>query len=93
MKRLTFNYINYKGEVSLHTVSPTFYWYGESEYHEGEQWFLKAYDLDKEGQRDFVIHDIDLTMRELFNSTKGLLVYPNQNSICSYNLDGKLYRK
>ncbi|MGX4995921.1 hypothetical protein [Enterobacter hormaechei] len=34
------------------------FWYGESEYHKGAQWFIKAHDVDKDDVRDFAVVDI-----------------------------------
>lgn len=55
---LIFNYINYRNETSVRTVSPIKLWYGKTNYHKKEQWFLKAWDMDKEVERDFAFNDI-----------------------------------
>lgn len=34
------------------------FWYGESKYHKGPQWFIKAHDVDKDDIRDFCLVDI-----------------------------------
>lgn len=34
------------------------FWYGESDYHKGLQWFIKAHDADKNAIRDFAVLDI-----------------------------------
>jgi hypothetical protein len=56
----TFTYKNWKGEVSQRRVIPLKVWFGVSKYHEadGAQWFLKAYDIDKQAERDFAMKDI-----------------------------------
>lgn len=34
------------------------FWYGQTEYHKENQWFIKAYDVDKDDVRDFAVVDI-----------------------------------
>lgn len=51
-------YTNYKGITSKRNIIPQKIWYGKSAYHSQEQWFLEAYDIDKEDKRDFAIIDI-----------------------------------
>lgn len=56
---LKFYYRNWKGKCSYRTVSGVkSVWYGESEYHKGNQWFLTAFDLEKDDFRDFALIDI-----------------------------------
>ena len=51
-------YTNWRGETRERTITPQFIWYGESEYHKGKQWFLRAIDLEKADVRDFALADI-----------------------------------
>lgn len=56
---LSFTYKNYRGEVATRAVIPQTVWYGLSPFHDDKpQWFLKAYDLDKQAFRDFAMADI-----------------------------------
>jgi predicted DNA-binding transcriptional regulator YafY len=60
MNELTFTYKNWKGEISerridVHSIN---IYYGEVEWHEGEQWLMEAIDLDKNDFRTFAIKDI-----------------------------------
>lgn len=55
---IAFKYKNWKDKISNRTVIPIDIWYGVSDFHDGEQWFLKAYDYDKEDIRNFAIKDI-----------------------------------
>ncbi len=55
---LCFEYKNYKSIVSRRNVQPIKIWYGETKYHPIKQYFLKAYDLDKDQERDFALSDI-----------------------------------
>lgn len=52
-------YKNWKGETKVRTVQPIEIWFGSTEYHEGEQWFMKVYDLDKNDYRDYAVNDIE----------------------------------
>lgn len=60
MKPLVIRYRNWRGEVSTRTITPITVWWGKSEYHEGEQWFLRAYDHDRNAKRDFAMKDFNV---------------------------------
>ena len=51
-------YKNWRGETAWREVVPKKIWYGTTEWHPEEQWFLKATDLEKKADRDFVVRDI-----------------------------------
>jgi len=55
---LCFTYRNYRGEVAERRVIPGEFYWGNTEFHEEDQWMLRAYDLDKESYRDFAVRDI-----------------------------------
>jgi hypothetical protein len=55
---LEFGYTNWRGEQSTRRVWPIHLWYGATEYHPDKQWFLKAFDTDKQAERDFALRDI-----------------------------------
>ncbi len=55
---LIFEYVNWKGERAIRKVKPITIWYGETDFHKGKQWFLKALDLDKNAERDFALKDV-----------------------------------
>jgi len=55
---LQFEYKNWKNQIGIRTVIPKEIWYGSTEFHSEEQWFLKAIDVDKLENRDFAIQDI-----------------------------------
>ncbi len=40
------------------TIEPIKIWFGSTQWHPQEQWFLKAMDLDKNFERDFALLDI-----------------------------------
>lgn len=51
-------YKNWRGEVGERTIQPVKIWYGATEWHPEKQWFLKAFDIDKQAERDFALIDI-----------------------------------
>lgn len=57
-KIIHFKYCNYKGDLRMRTAIPVEIWFGSTEYHKEEQWLLKAFDLEKEENRDFAVRDI-----------------------------------
>jgi predicted DNA-binding transcriptional regulator YafY len=60
MNELKFTYKNWKDEVSIRTININSIniYYGEVEWHKGEQWLMKAYDVRKQDFRIFAIRDI-----------------------------------
>lgn len=55
---IVFDYTNYKGVRSRRTVEPIAVWFGSTEHHPEEQWFLHALDFDKKEERDFPLQAI-----------------------------------
>lgn len=51
-------YRNYRGEVAIRTIIPNKVWHGTTSYHPEPQWFLEAFDADREADRDFAMRDI-----------------------------------
>ena len=58
MTYLNFEYKNWKNETKIRVVIPESIWYGSTEFHKEEQWFLKAFDIEKSADRDFAVKDI-----------------------------------
>lgn len=52
-----FTYTNWRGYTSTRHIIPLALWHGETEYHPGKQWFIKAYDCNKKVTRDFALGD------------------------------------
>ena len=55
-----FKYKNWKGKVSdrnIHGDSIKIY-YGNVEWHDGSQWLMEAFDIDKNDIRHFALKDI-----------------------------------
>ena len=57
-RQITFVYNNWRGESAIRKVIPIKIWYGSTEWHPTEQWFLQATDVDKADIRDFALLDI-----------------------------------
>lgn len=51
-------YTNWKSETAERTIVPIEIWFGSTEWHQEEQWLLKALDIEKEAERDFAVKDI-----------------------------------
>jgi predicted DNA-binding transcriptional regulator YafY len=57
-KHITFTYRNWRGETSERTAVPIELWFGHSEWHPNDQWFMRATDIEKGDERDFALADI-----------------------------------
>ena len=55
---LCFEYKNWQNQTAIRRVNPIQIWYGKTEFHPTDQWFIKATDLDKQVERDFAVNDI-----------------------------------
>lgn len=58
-RALTVGYRNYQGTLAVRRITPLGLWRGTSPFHkeDGAQWFLRAYDYDRKGARDFALKD------------------------------------
>jgi len=66
---LLIDYTNWRGERRVRRIQPLSIWHGVSEFHDGEQWFIRALDMDQDGgpMRDFAmsgIHRCGWTLEE-----------------------------
>jgi hypothetical protein len=59
---IEFIYKNHRGDVRLRQAIPVSIWYGHTDWHKEEQWFMKAYVPDRSGFRDFALKDCDFKM-------------------------------
>ncbi len=57
-KVITFNYKNWKDELSVRKVVPEHIWFGSTDFHKDEQWLMSAIDIEKKAKRDFALNDI-----------------------------------
>jgi len=57
-KTIVISYTNHRDSTRDRSIIPIQVWYGLSDWHEGEQWFLKALDTDKQEERDFAMLSI-----------------------------------
>jgi len=55
---LQFKYTNYKGVTSIRKISPYKLWFGNTEFHTDDQWFIHGYDVDKCAERNFALRDV-----------------------------------
>lgn len=55
---LTFWYKNHRGEEAFRTAFPISIRFGTTEYHSEAQWLLKAFDRDKQAEREFAMRDM-----------------------------------
>lgn len=56
---LTFQYKNHRGEVAARVVFPISVRFGATEWHPEAQWLLRAFDRDKQAEREFAMRDIN----------------------------------
>jgi hypothetical protein len=50
-------YTNYKGETASRTITPRSIWFGSTEWHPEPQYLVRAFDHDKQAERDFALKD------------------------------------
>lgn len=55
---MSFYYRNWKGICAMRKVQDPKMWYGKTEFHKKMQWFIKAFDVEKQDFRDFAVSDI-----------------------------------
>lgn len=65
-RAVSFIYKNWRGEIATRTVVPIDMTYEDNPHHNGPQWFLNAYDPERDGaRRSFAIEDILTPIRHL----------------------------
>ena len=57
-KPLFILYTNHRGDTSIRKIIPKEVFFHKTEWHPEFQWFMKAFDLNKEADRDFAMKDI-----------------------------------
>lgn len=57
-QKVTFQYRNWRGEVSRRRVWPVRMYWGSTKWHPDPQWLLEAWDCDKGEYRDFAMKDV-----------------------------------
>lgn len=57
-KPLRILYKNYKGKISVRNIGPKEINFGKNKFHTENQWFLVAWDYDKNTMRSFAMNDI-----------------------------------
>ena len=51
-------YTNWRGEKGDRNILPLEVWHGATQWHPEEQWLLRAFDVEKQAERDFALKDI-----------------------------------
>jgi len=57
-QRITFSYMNWRGEPSQRHVETYRVYWGVTEWHPEPGWLLAAFDLDKREHRQFAMKDM-----------------------------------
>lgn len=55
---MDFTYRNYRGKVEVRRVVPRGIRFGTSEWHPEPQWLLRAFDLDRQAEREFAMREM-----------------------------------
>lgn len=54
---VTLTYTNWRGETAERSIIPRGVWFGATEWHPEPQWLLRAFDVEKQADRDFALKD------------------------------------
>ncbi len=57
-RRVTILYTNHRGETADRVISPQYTWFGSTEFHPVNQWFMHAWCYERQAFRDFAMADI-----------------------------------
>jgi predicted DNA-binding transcriptional regulator YafY len=57
-QQICFQYKNWRGETSRRIAIPIGLWFGRTDWHPNDQWFMKALDVEKDEERDFALVDM-----------------------------------
>lgn len=55
---VSIDYTNHRGERRMRKIRPHHIFFGETEYHPGQQWFVVAYDIEKGAARTFAMSGV-----------------------------------
>lgn len=61
-------YTNHKGDTRWRLVTPKRYFFGVSEYHEKEQWFMLTHDHEKDTERTYALADVHVMVPPVFHT-------------------------
>jgi predicted DNA-binding transcriptional regulator YafY len=64
VKRVSIDYINWRGERSRRTIIPDAVSFGANKWHPKPQWLLRAFDVEKAAWRHFAMADIKCWRQE-----------------------------
>jgi hypothetical protein len=57
---IRFHYTNHKLETEWRRAQVERFWYGSSSFHTGDQWFMRALDVDRNEYRNFALRDMKI---------------------------------
>ncbi len=57
-KPIKVTYKNYRGEVAERAIVPQKIFWGNTEWHQDEQWLLEVFDVDRNAVRVYALCDI-----------------------------------
>jgi hypothetical protein len=57
-RTVTVRYRNHRGDVAVRRFIPHRVWFGATSWHPDPQWLIRAFDVDKQAERDFALADI-----------------------------------
>lgn len=57
-------YTNHRGITDKRTIIPGMMWFGSTEWHPEPQWLIKAWDVEKQAERDFALKDFGLPLHQ-----------------------------
>lgn len=79
---VSIEYINHENKYTYREIKPINIWFGKTEWHPEDQWFLKAHDKEKDAERDFAVKDIQywepIDIRESATETLVTVDKPSQ---------------
>lgn len=53
--QITISYTNWRGEHTVRNITPSHLWFGITQWHPEPQWLIRAFDHDKQAERDFAL--------------------------------------
>lgn len=74
---IAFEYTNWKGRKGKRRIIVDAMIYGEQPHHEGVQWFIRAFDLDKQSIRTFAVKDIEMGTLKHIDAGDPAFTVPN----------------
>lgn len=58
LREIKMLYKNNRGETTVRRLVPIKIFFGQTEWHQDEQWLLEAYDVDRTANRTYALREI-----------------------------------